>query len=145
MNTAQRAAIDRNAAFAIDSILDRARALGHLDPADAIEQLAQSLVRGRTGREGFAATLAALAVYVVTGQADEQDGSCWHEFHGGPWDGQRVEIEASPDGYEHLVAHRPTAPGIGEWVPADVGTGQGRYMRTGSYGETTVMTWAGEQ
>jgi len=140
MNTAHRAAIDRNAAIAIDAILNRARNLAHLNMADAIEQLAQQLVRGQTGREGFAATLAALAVHVVTEQAGERNAEVWHEFHGGPWDGQRVEIEASPDGYEHLAAHR-AAPGVGEWVPADAWPGRGRYVRTGSYGETTVMTW----
>lgn len=74
MNTAHRAAIDRNAAIAIDAILNRARNLAHLNMADAIEQLTQLLVRGQTGRDGFAATLAALAVHVVTEQAAEQNG-----------------------------------------------------------------------
>jgi hypothetical protein len=62
----------------------------------------------------------------------------WHEFYDGPWAGQRVRIEQFPGGYEHLVPHRPE-PGIGEWVPAD--TACDRYVRTGSYGETVVMTW----
>jgi hypothetical protein len=140
LNPAHRAAIDRNAALAVDTILDKARGFSHLGPADAIEQLSRSLVSGPTGREGFAATLAALAVHVVTEQAGEEHEPAWHEFHDGPWNGQRIEIEPSPDGYEHLVAHRPE-PGLGEWVPADARPGTGRYVRTGSYGETTVMTW----
>lgn len=72
----------------------------------------------------------------VSGGGDE----AWHEFHDGPWNGQRIEIGTSPDGYEHLVAHQPE-PGVGEWVPTDAYPGRGRYVRTGSYGETTVMTW----
>lgn len=141
MDPAYRAAIDRNAAFAADAILNRARNLSHLDTADAVEQLAKSLVSGSTAREGIAATLAALAVRVVAEQAGEENGPSWHEFHDGPWSGQRAEINPSPDGYEHLVAHR-SEPGIGEWVPEDAHPGHGRYVRTGSYGETTVMmTW----
>lgn len=65
----------------------------------------------------------------------------WHEFHDGPWAGQRFQIDTSPDGYRHLVAHR-SEPGVGEWVPADAWPGRSRYVRTGSDGETTVMTWS---
>ena len=63
-----------------------------------------------------------------------------YEFYDGPWHGERVQIEESPDGYEHLVPHR-SAPGVGEWVPGDACPNRGRYVQTGSYGETTVMTW----
>lgn len=77
----------------------------------------------------------------LLGRLFEQDAAAeeaWHEFHDGPWSGQRVQIETSPDAYGHLVPHRPE-PGIGEWVPADAH--RDCYVRTGSYGETTVMTW----
>lgn len=36
-------------------------------------------------------------------------------------------------------------PGIGEWVPEGVCSGRDRYVRTGSYGETIVMTWSGQE
>ncbi len=70
-----------------------------------------------------------------------RDAESWHEFHDGPWAGERIEVGVSPDGYEHLIVHRPTMPGVGEWVPADAWPNTGRYVRTGSYGETIVMTW----
>lgn len=90
-----------------------------------------------------------LAAYVVAALNAPEPGvaedafsneETWHEFHGGPWDGKRVEIEPSPDGYEHLIPARPE-PGIGGWFPEDAHPDSSRYVRTGSYGETTVMTW----
>lgn len=64
----------------------------------------------------------------------------WHQFHGGPWDGERVQIESSPDGYEHLLPHRAEA-GVGEWVPQEAFVGGSLYVRTVSYGGTTEMKW----
>lgn len=75
----------------------------------------------------------------TTAQDDGQE--IRHEFHDGPWNGTHADIEPSPDGYEHLVPHR-SEPGIGEWVPAGAWPDSGRYVRTGSYGNTIVMTWS---
>lgn len=73
MDPAYRAALDRAAASAIDAILSKARDLNRLDPAEAIHQLAMSLVGGGTSREEFAATLAALAVQSVNRAGEEAD------------------------------------------------------------------------
>jgi hypothetical protein len=79
-------------------------------------------------------------VEAVAKPQEVEPREAWHEFHDGPWAGERVEVETSPDGYEHLLVHRPIA-GVGEWVPAKTDPHRGRYVRTGNYGETTVMTW----
>lgn len=91
-------------------------------------------------RAGVHPDLGALLTWLMdrAGQGGGGNEEVWHEFHDGPWAGQRIEIEPSPDGYEHLVPHRPE-PGVGEWVPE--GAADRCYARTGSYGETTVMTW----
>lgn len=73
------------------------------------------------------------------GDPDAGGEEAWHEFHDGPWAGQRVQVETSPDAYGHLVPYRPEV-GVGEWVPAPAR--RDCYVRTGSYGETTVMTWS---
>ncbi|MEU1813216.1 hypothetical protein [Micromonospora aurantiaca (nom. illeg.)] len=62
---AYRAAMDRNAAFAIDAVTRRARALDHLDAADAIHRLALGLATSRVSRAEMAGVLAALAVSTV--------------------------------------------------------------------------------
>ncbi len=91
-----------------------------------------------TGRDAPMLTIGHVA-FGYPEDSDEEEA--WHEFHDGPWAGQRVEVGVSPDGYEHLIVHRPTMPGVGEWVPENAWPDLDRYVRTGSYGETTVMTW----
>ncbi len=92
--------------------------------------------RGRTRVEPKAPNRAADPL--VSPEDDDGGEEVWHEFHDGPWAGQRIQVETSPDGFEHLVPHGPE-PGLGEWVPG--GAADRCYVRTGSYGETTVMTW----
>ena len=68
MNTdspAYRAAMDRNAAFAIAAITNQARQLEHLDSAEAIHRMSLALQSSQMPRAQLAAVLAALAVHTV--------------------------------------------------------------------------------
>ena len=69
-NPAYRAAMDRNAAAAIDAVTNQARRLNDLDSADAIHQLSLTLQASSLPRAHLAAVLAAAALAVRTVRTD---------------------------------------------------------------------------
>lgn len=102
-------------------------------------------MQAQTWRAGTPDELAPVEVFVEPTDGPFEDApddqpKVWYEFHGGPWAGERVQIAPSPTGHEHLIPLGRT-PGIGEWVADHVSPGDARYIRSGSYGETLVMTW----
>jgi len=104
-------------------------------------------MQAQTWQAGTPDELAPVEVFVVPvdgpfedDESQDDEPKVWYEFHDGPWARARVQIAPSPTGREHLIPQRST-PGVGEWVPAGAAPGSARYVRTGSYGETLVMTW----
>ena len=67
---AYRAAMDRNAVYAIDAITNAARQFDGLDDAEAIHRLAIFLQRGSASRPELAGMLAALAVHTQRNPMD---------------------------------------------------------------------------
>jgi hypothetical protein len=107
---------------------------------ESVEPVEPTLEEEFAGRMDAADRAARLEDAISRRHQPDGGEEAWHEFHDGPWAGQRVQIETSPDAYGHLVPRRAEV-GVGEWVPADALPNVGRYVRTGSYGETVAMTW----